>query len=85
MSTKTTSAADAIPEPMLDRAHSFKTRDGAVRHLVKQLSEDFLNQPGISWFVIAQEDGRFTPVVHLRHGHHHHMLALIDRKIAVVG
>lgn len=47
---------------IIDQANSYATRDNATRKL-RSVFGDELND--YRWFIVAQEDGRFTPVVQL--------------------
>lgn len=44
-------------------ASSFASRKNAIAKLTRVLGDDL---PKIHWFIIAQEDGRFTPVANVR-------------------
>ena len=63
-------------------ASSFATRKNAVRKLRKVLGDDLDN---IHWAVIAQEDGRFSPVVRLGSNSDWLPAALCQAGICVIG
>lgn len=67
----------------LTEAHSYKVYDNAAKQIKDAFAE--LGNDKFHWFIIAQPDGRFTPVVRLMHeddAQYQHYF--IGRKIAVI-
>lgn len=69
---------------LVPNAHSYVSYRTAKLHLHKVFGPD-LDQ--LRWFIIAQEDGRFTPAIHFDTDAQRklNLAAVIEKNIAVIG
>ena len=67
---------------LLKNANSYATRKNAVKKLERELGKINESIESVTWFIMAQEDGRFSPVVQI--GARVELLALPHVGIAIV-
>ena len=70
-------------QQLVPQAHSYKTRNGAIRKLeqvAKYIGPDLYGEKTIRFVIIARDDGRFTPAAVGTHSSQ-----LVHYGIAVIG